>query len=269
MIRFVKLILLIPFLISCHKGENTIGVWEMLEDPYNIMIWFGSDENHKFKLWFPELAIFDSDSVRSNYLHTSGKEWYLEVGVSVIISGTIGSDDYTVDFNYVLRSVSNRIEIMLEIKNTGNKTLPSYSQLAVCLSPGAETFSDKSGTGTYVVLNESLQTIRDIGTIDDFNHYPVNDQTDHNDIQERAVVSSGYVGRISKNKDFNCSIIWDKSARVDVNPGGLDCIHSHPSIGPLLPGHTITRYGIIFFEKSPIDDSYSSALEFISNLKSN
>ncbi len=237
------------------------------EDPFKLIIQFGPSDSNEFTLWFPELAIFDQDSVRSNYLEYPGKEWYLAVGGSIFVFGVIGSGDYALEFNYALKPAANgKIEIMLEVKNTGKKILPAYSQLAICLSPESDTFSDKSGNNTCIVVNESLLAISTAGNVDNFNHYPVGRLTDIRDLQERVSVSNGYVSRESKNGKLSCSMMWDKSARVDVNPGGLDCIHSHPSIGPLKPGSMIVRYGLIFLDETSIHDHYENVLEFINDL---
>ena len=57
--------------------------------------------------------------------------------------------------------------------------------------------------------------------------------------------------------------MWEESARVDVNPGGLDCIHSHPSIGPLKAGDSRSLKGYIMMEEGTAEDHYSSMKDLI------
>jgi len=81
-------------------------------------------------------------------------------------------------------------------------------------------------------------------------------RTDPDDAEERNQVADGYVARTSRDGKLTLSICWDESSRVDVNPGGLKCIHSHPAIGPLKPGETLTRKGLIMIKESSVQDNY-------------
>ena len=120
-----------------------------------------------------------------------------------------------------------------------------YAHLAVCLSPRQDScFSDKSGERTYVVnKNGKITSISELDTVGKFNHYPVAHVNDATDGVQRKTVLNGFVARTNKSEKSTISFMWDKAARIDVNPGGLDCIHSHPAIGPLKPGETTVCKG--------------------------
>ena len=57
--------------------------------------------------------------------------------------------------------------------------------------------------------------------------------------------------------------MWEKAARVDVNPGGLDCIHSHPAVGPLKAGDTKSLKGFIMIREGTARDHYTEMKDLI------
>ena len=218
------------------------------ENPYFFKIQFQSDIQQYFHLWFPELVIFEADSSRATVPVISIRNWFIKTSDGFRVNGRI---DDSIDFHYFVKPVNrNMIKLELAVKNTGSHPFPCYAQLAVCLAPLSQTFSDTIGDRTFINVKESeLKAVNEVAVFDNFNHYPVRPKTDLSDSVQRIQVSSGYVSRSNKDKNMFIAFFWDSVARVDVNPGGLDCIHSHPAIGPLNPGATIKRTGYILLKE--------------------
>jgi hypothetical protein len=226
-------------------------------EPYIFQIQFQDDSLQQFRLWFPEVAIFDRDTSRAAIDEVAGEEWFKKTSDGFLVTGTIGNSYMRVDFKYNIRVVSDTmIKLELEVKNTGKLSWSDYAHLAACLAPVTPVFSDKAGDRTYIETEYNLlSSLIETGVVDDFNHYPVIPRTDLTDSVQRVQVVSGFVSRLSRDEKTNISFCWDKAARVDVNPGGLDCIHSAPAIGPLEPGETVLREGYVLLRKGTVLES--------------
>jgi hypothetical protein len=269
-IKLITLVLIVSGLLQCAnpKGnDNTTPAITILpdEDPYIFNIQFQRDSLYDFRLWFPELAIFDYDSSRANTVGAPDQKWSEKSQNGFLVSGEIYKNDMKIDFKYNIMAFSNEvIKLELEVKNTGRLPWSDYAQLAICLAPVSQYFSDRVGNRTFIHAGLDLfRSLKEAGTVRDFNHYPVKHRNDTNDPNQRIRVASGYVSRLSADKKCIISFSWDESARVDVNPGGLDCIHSHPAIGPLEPGNSIKRTGFIVLTHTDIKQNFNFSKDLI------
>ena len=234
------------------------------EIPFRFSIQFDKGERSKFNLWLPELIIFNCDSSRSIRDFPIDTIWYRNKTNGYSVGGISENDICRVKYRYQLRILrENLVSIIIRAINIGDQELTDYAQMAVCLSPVSKEFSDKEGSRTYVIKNEKLVSIKNIDVVNDYNHYPVKGHFDKSDPDQRVAVTDNYVCRKSVKGDFWCSITWDESVRIDVNPGGLDCFHSHPAIGPLKKGESLYRYGIILFSKSTGFAAYEKSSSFL------
>lgn len=227
-------------------------------EPYIFQIQFQDDSLQQFRLWFPEVAIFNRDTSRAAIDEVAGNEWFKKTSDGFIVTGKIGNNNRWLDFKYNIRVVSDTvIKLELEVKNTGKLPWSDYAHLAACLAPVTPVFSDKAGDRTYIETEYNLLSLLSkTGVVDDFNHYPVMPRTDLTDSVQRVQVVSGFVSRLSRDEKTNISFCWDTAARVDVNPGGLDCIHSAPAIGPLEPGEIVLRKGFILLRTGTVLETY-------------
>lgn len=240
-------------LTSCKDRSELMKITP--SDAYNLQLSSPKYPDATFSLWLPEIIIFDHDLDRAECVEM--ENWYEYSDNSIIVTGETEGKQ-SVSFECKLTPMAeDEILMTLDIKNTGKESWSQYAQLAICLSPDQEVLHDSLGTRTFIHTRKgSLTTISEIGNAGDFNHYPVGIRTDPVDPDERNQVVDGYVARTSQDGKLTISICWDESSRVDVNPGGLKCIHSHPAIGPLAPGESLTRLGIILIGESSVQDNY-------------
>ena len=249
-----------PELKEEKQGEamNSVPITIKPIEPYIFHIQFNNDTQQQFHLWFPEVVIFNYDTSRAAIEGSERKEWLEKIPNGYLVSGIIGNNDMRVSFKYKIKAVDEKeIAIELEVKNTGKLPWSDYAQLASCLAPDNLAFSDQVGDRTYINTKDNLlHSLNEIGVINDFNHYPVKPRNDLSDTEQRIRIASGFVSRLSADEKINISFYWDEAARVDVNPGGLDCIHSHPAIGPLKPGEQIVRKGTILLKNGTAQESY-------------
>ncbi len=232
-------------------------------EPYIFQIQFHQNPQQQFRFWFPEVVLFNNDYSRAEIEDDKVKAWFEKTSDGYSVSGKIGIDQMQVSFKYEIKPISEEeIGLWLEIKNIGKLPWSDYAQLAACLAPDNKAFSDKDGGRTFInTKNSILHSIKESGIVEDFNHYPVTPRNDLADSVQRVRVASGFVARLSTDEHTNISFFWPESARVDVNPGGLDCIHSHPAIGPLKPGETIVRKGFILLKAGTVQESYKDFRE--------
>ncbi len=238
---------------STDKGSEFMKITP--SDAYHMLLSSPIFPDATFSLWMPELVILDHDRSRASCVERNDWYEYTDNGISVV-GETEGKQ--SVFFECILTPIAeDEILMVLNITNRGVVPLSDYAQLAVCLSPDQEVLHDSMGIRTFVNAgNNHLLPISENGEAGGFNHYPVGNLTDPNDTEERNHIADGYVARTSQDEKLTFSVCWDESSRVDVNPGGLKCIHSHPAIGPLGPGETVTRTGLIMIKKSPVQDNY-------------
>jgi len=250
---------------SDKKEEKQIKVINLLDltilpdDPYIFSIQFQQDKLQQFRLWFPELAIFDRDSARAITEEVTNRDWIEKTRDGYSVTGKIRKNEMEIDLKYSIEAFSDEaVKLELEIRNTGRLPWFEYAQLAVCLAPVSKTFSDTVGNRTMIHVGpDLLKSIKAASVVKNFNHYPVKPRKDNSDPEERIQVESGFVSRFSIDKESVISFSWDEAARIDVNPGGLDCIHSHPAIGPLQPGETIKRTGFILLTKTNTQKNFN------------
>lgn len=224
--------------------------------PYSLVLSFPGCPENTFGLWLPETAIFDSDSSRAEC--RSMTEWFRKTDQGASVVGEAEEGKWKAAFVCCLEPLAeDELMLVLEVKNVGDIPWTNYAQLAICLSAREKVFHDQRGERTFVVTEKAgLCPLAKTGIVGPLNHYPVDDRTDPEDGLQQTRVSSGFVARMSADSGLTVSFSWDKAARVDVNPGGLSCIHSHPSIGPLNPGETVRRRGFIMIKKATIQDSF-------------
>jgi len=244
------------FFYACTGSKKELELMSIKPaEAYNLVLSSPKYPDATFSFWLPELVIFDNDKDRAECkIH---KDWYTQKGQSIIVEGETKGEQ-RVSFKCKLTPKSkDEILLTLNVRNTGDIPLSDYAHLAICLSPQQGVFWDSLGSRTYVNSKDGrLISILQNGDVKDFNHYPVGDRTDNADTEQRDPVSDGYVARTSPDGKLILSFCWDESARIDVNPGGLKCIHSHPAIGPLNPGERLTRKGLIMIKKSNVTDNY-------------
>jgi hypothetical protein len=240
-----------------------------LKDNFSLTLRFNAYPRFSFDLWLPELAIFDSDVDRSQGAQPIDGVWLGKWHGNLQVEGRLTSGNKIMDFICTLKPLSrNAIMLELEVLNAGKADWTDYAQLAFCLAPseGNDSFSDKSGDRSYINSYQSgIQQITEAGEIGDFNHYPVGGLTDPKDSLQRARVKDGFVARQSADGQVTISFMWDVAARVDVNPGGLDCIHSHPAAGPLKAGESKLLHGFIMIREGTAEDQYKAMKSLIEN----
>lgn len=238
-----------------------------LKDNFSLTLRFSAYPRFSFDLWLPELAIFDSDLDRSQPAQPIDGVWLAKREGNLQVKGRLTDGNKAMDFKCTLKPLSmDAIMLELEVLNSGQVDWTGYAQLAVCLAPseGNAAFSDSTGGRSYInPRHAGVQSISEAGVVGDFNHYAVGDRNDPADSIQRARAEDGFVARESSDGKISISFIWDDAARVDVNPGGLDCIHSHPALGPLKAGESKSRKGYIMIREGTAGEHYTAMKELI------
>ena len=265
-------------LISCLVRPDTVEAQVIspareeqvkiaLKDNYCLTLRFNQYPRYAFNLWLPELAIFDNDNDRSSVAEPVDGVWLAKRQGNLQVKGRLKALNKQMDFRCTLIPQStSSILLELEVENTGPSDWSDYTHLAICLAPAENNpaFSDSSGDRSYIFAQDSgLLPITRTGEVGPFNHYPVGERNDPQDSIQRSNLDNGYVARESNNGKLTISFMWNGSARVDVNPGGLDCIHSHPATGPLKPGESRTQKGYILLSETSPEDHYKSLQELL------
>jgi hypothetical protein len=114
-----------------------------------------------------------------------------------------------------------------------------------------------------MTTDAGIQSLTEAGVVGEYNHYAVGDHNDQADSLQRARVRDGFVTRESSGGKIYLSFMWDEAARVDVNPGGLDCIHSHAAAGPLKAGGSKSLKGFIMIREGTPGDQYDAMKDLI------
>ena len=243
---------------SPSKGEL---VKIALKDKYCLTLTFNEYPGYAFNLWLPELAIFDSDLDRSQTADPIDGVWLAKRHGNLQVKGRLLAGNKSMDFTCTLNPLSaSSIMLELEVLNSGQVDWADYTQLAVCLAPADDnvSFSDKTGEHSYVNSPDAgISPITSAGVVGDYNHYAVGDRNDNTDTIQRAHLKDGFVARERTEGKISISFMWEEAARVDVNPGGLDCIHSHPAIGPLKAGDSKSLNGYILIRDGTPWDHYA------------
>jgi hypothetical protein len=238
-----------------------------LKDNYSLTLRFNAYPRFAFDMWLPELAIFDSDLDRSQVAQPIEGVWLGKWQGNLQVEGRLTTGNKGMDFMCTLKPLTgDAIMLDLEVSNSGQVDWNDYAQLAVCLAPseGNHAFSDKTGERSYVSSpHAGIQRITKAGVVGDFNHYAVEGHSDPGDTIQRAQVKDGFVARQSADGQLTLSFMWDEAARVDVNPGGLDCIHSDPAAGPLKAGETKILHGFIMIGEGTVKDRYTAMQNLI------
>jgi len=238
-----------------------------LKNKYCLTLRFNEFPAYAFHLWLPELAIFDSDLDRSRAAKPINGVWLARRQGNLQVSGRLTTGNKRMDFKCTLKPLStSAIMLALEVINAGQQDWTDYTQLAVCLAPaeGNAAFSDTTGERSYINPQHTLiHSITGVGVVGDFNHYAVGDRNDPADSIQRSRVKDGFVARESSDGKISISFMWENAARVDVNPGGLDCIHSHPAAGPLKAGESKSLNGYIMIREGTARDHYTLMKELI------
>ena len=236
-----------------------------LKDDYCLTLRFDQYPRYAFHLWLPELAIFDDDQDRSTTAEPVDGVWLAKRHGNLQVKGRLKTADKQIDFKCSLDpQTASTILLEMEVENTGVSDWTDYAQLAICLAPAENNraFSDSSGDRSYIRQKDTgIVPITHAGNVGAFNHYPVGQRNDPKDSIQGTNVDNGFVARQSSNEKLTVSFMWENSARVDVNPGGLDCIHSHPAVGPLNAGESKTLKGYIMLGEGSPEDQYNSMQE--------
>lgn len=238
-----------------------------LKDKYCLTLRFNEYPGYAFNLWFPELAIFDSDLDRSQAADPIDGVWLAKRHGNLQVKGRLMAGNKSMDFKCTLHPLSTSIIMLdLEVLNSGKVDWTDYAQLAVCLAPAGDNviFSDTTGERSYINGQDAgISSITNAGVVDDYNHYAVGDRIDNSDSIQRARINDGFVARESTDGKISISFMWEEAARVDVNPGGLDCIHSHPAVGPLKAGDSKSLNGYILIGDGTAFDHYISMKDLV------
>lgn len=254
-----------PAQVTAVSREEMIKI--ALKNNYCLTLRFSEYPRYAFNLWLPELAIFDSDRDRSQPAEPIDGVWLAKRYGNLQVTGRLTTEIKSMDFKCTLNPLStSAIMLELEVVNSGQADLTDYAQLAVCLAPGESNaaFSDTTGERTYIISQDAgIQSLSEVGVVGDYNHYAVGDRDDQTDPLQRARVKDGFVARESSGRKIYLSFMWDEAARVDVNPGGLDCIHSHPAVGPLKAGDTKSLQGFIMIREGTPGDQYDVMKDLI------
>jgi hypothetical protein len=238
-----------------------------LKDNYCLTLRFNEYPGLAFDLSLPELAIFDSDIDRSETADPIEGVWLAKRQGNLQVTGRLTTESKSMDFKCTLNPLStSSIMLELEVVNSGLRDWTDYTQLAVCLAPAESNaaFSDTSGERSYInSKNAGIHSITGAGVVGDYNHYAVGERNDHADSIQRNHVKDGFVARESTDGKISISFMWEDAARVDVNPGGLDCIHSHPAVGPLNAGDSKSLSGFIMIREGRSRDHYALMKDLI------
>ena len=245
-----------------NTASRTDLVKIALKDDFCLTLRFAAYPRLAFDLWLPELAIFDSDLDRSQEAQPIDGVWLAKRQGNLQVKGRLTAGNKAMDFTCLLKPLSEEA-IMLELKvtNSGQADWTQYAQLAVCLasSEGNASFSDLSGNRSFIRSQHTgVHCITEIGDVGAFIHYAVGRVGDPADTLQRAQVRDGFVARESTDRKTCISFMWEDAARVDVNPRGLDCIHSHPAVGPLKAGDSKSLHGFIMIGEGTPGDQYAA-----------
>ena len=251
-------------MISVSREEN---VKIALKGNYRLALRFNEYPRNIFNLWLPELAIFDADMDRSRAAEPIDGVWLAKREGNLQVKGRLDAGEKGMVFTCMLKPLtSSALMLELEVANSGKTDWNDYTQLAVCLAPaeGNKAFSDTSGDRTYINSQAAgIQSINGAGEVGEYNHYVVGNLNDPDDPAQRVRVRDGFVARQISEGQLAISFMWDDAARVDVNPGGLDCMHSHPAAGPLKAGESKTLHGFIMIREGTAEDHYASMKSLI------
>lgn len=238
-----------------------------LKDKYCLTLRFNQYPGYAFNLWLPELAIFDSDLDRSQAADPIDGVWLVKRHGNLQVKGRLTAGNKNMDFKCTLNPLSaSSIMLILEVLNSGQVDWTDYAQLAVCLGPAGNnvSFSDTTGKRSYINGQDAgIRSITSAGAVGDYNHYAVGGRNDNMDSIQRTHVKDGFVARETTDGKISISFMWEEAARVDVNPGGLDCIHSHPAVGPLKAGDSKSLNGYILIGDGTAVDHYISMKDLI------
>lgn len=219
--------------------------------------------NHRWRLWFPELFIFNQDQMRAAPVGDPR----IEVSDSkLVVKGQTAPGEWSAGFEVRYRIDKNRIELDLAVTNLGTEAWGHYANFATCLSStDAPDFVDEAGANTWIFpegaipvsVRSQVEPVKD----QTYHHFPVGHRHDPADGDERRSVDRGCVARESRDGSASLWYAWDRPARVDVNFNHLTCIHSHPAIGPLGPAESCRARGIIALIPHSVADAFKELPE--------
>lgn len=251
--------------VTSPSQEELIKI--ALKNKYCLTLRFNEYPGYAFNLWLPELAIFDSDMDRTEAADPIDGVWLSKRYGNLQLTGRLSTETKRMDFKCTLNPLSSSTMMLeLEVQNTGQVDWSNYAQLAVCLAPveSNAAFSDTSGARSYISSpNVGIQSLSEAGIVGNYNHYAVGDHNDQTDSIQRTTVKDGFIVRESSDRKMSVSFMWEDAARVDVNPGGLDCIHSHPAVGPLKAGDSRSLKGFIMIREGSPRDHYALMKDLI------
>jgi len=164
--------------------------------------------------------------------------------------------DYAFQWQTQLRSHEAGIEIELMVKNVGSKEISDFFSFNSCLSfATAPDFMDSTGGytcfrsdgGWLDLANFRRPQAKRIGH--DAYHilFQGFDDPEDEDALHKIRSESSLCVRIGRTGKCCVGFAWDHPLRVDVNFNRLQCIHSSPALGPMLPGESVARKGKIYF----------------------
>jgi len=214
---------------------------------------------NRWRLWAPECFVFNADRLRSPM--RTAPAW-TRSGAAWTVWGEAGPEaGYAARMELTIEPRPAALGLRLQVQNFGELEWSDYANAAFCLSnEEAEDFADSHGERTFVVdlqgqvcnVAASVDPTRSMEeAIPLYNHFPVGARSDERDAAQRFHIATGRVARQNKAKTKTLVFKWDRAARVDVNFNAMSCLHSHPAIGPLVPGRKVSRTGTITIHDAP------------------
>jgi len=219
--------------------------------------------NHRWRLWFPELFIFNRDEMRAA---PAGEPRIEASGPELVVKGRTAPGEWAAGFEVRYRLAGDRIDLDLSVTNLGTEAWGHYANFATCLSStDAPDFVDQAGANTWIFPEgaEPVSVRSQVGPAkgQTYHHFPVGNRHDPDDGDERRNVGRGCVARGNRDGSASLWFAWDRPARVDVNFNRLTCIHSHPAIGPLAPSESCRARGIIALIPHPVAAAFNELPE--------
>jgi len=211
-------------------------------------------------LWIPEIWTITKDTDRLMVEEPAG--WKKEGSGFTTDNIKSVHGDYAFQWQVRLGIREAGIEIELTVENVGTIEIPGFFSFNSCLNfATAPDFMDstggytcfRSGGGWLNLADMRRPQAKRIGH--DAYHIlfkGFDDQEDEEALQDIRSESSLCL-RIGRTGSSCIGFAWDHPLRVDVNFNRLQCIHSSPALGPILPGKSVDRKGKIYFHDGSRD----------------
>lgn len=186
----------------------------------------------------------------------------------ITISG-VRTSHGELEYTFVLKPGWDKIDLVATVTNTGTRPLDrATSALACLIFADAPDFFDPNASSTFVLVDGELTSISEIGLRSgkpqEFRHNghalrvpDVKWLQSRKPEVEHVPADGGLIIRSSQDGTRHVAQIWDDVFTVAYNfHRELNCTHSNPRFGVVVPGETSTLHGRIYFFKGDREQLY-------------